>query len=138
MRRISPKKMIVTALAVGSLGVLGAVGALTLRPFRAQPERHEHVGPARHRNDRRRPTDGPGDQAESATKSAPESASEAKEAPEVKGQDTDQVQQGDQSRPDTPSSSTPGPVLVDQGGTNPKAQQTSVDRNHRSGRRSCA
>lgn len=108
MSRISHKKVIVTALAAGSLGVLGAAGAAhaATNPVPSRSTTNTSSAPASPGatgtgaaatgSTGADQSDGPGDQAESGA--------EVKDAPEVKGADTDNVQQGDQSGPDTPGS----------------------------------
>lgn len=126
MRRISHKKIIVTALAVGSLGVLGAAGVAQAATNPAPSPTSSSSAPALSTGGGTTGADqreGPRDEADSGVESTKEAnepaettgseASEAKkapEAPEAKGQDTDQVQQGDQTGPDTPAPATPGPV----------------------------
>lgn len=127
MRRISHKKIIVTALAAGSLGVLGAAGVAqaatnpapspSTTSSSSAPASPGSTGAGGAGADQ---PEGPGDKADSAAESGKEAnepadtpgseASETKEAPEAKGQDTDQVQQGDQTGPDTLAPATPGPV----------------------------
>lgn len=126
MRRISHKKIIVTALAAGSLGILGAAGVAQAATNPAPSPTSSPSAPSLSTGGATTGADqpeGPGDQADSAAENTKEAnepaetaggkaseAKEAPEAPEATGQDTDQVQQGDQTGPDTPTPATPGPV----------------------------